>query len=86
MAKYVVPFVDETKWETHTSCRYCNSIDKRYKGIIELQKDSKNLDRCQELINEVNQFTVDGYGLVQTYESDGMILTDYDKIKQVGYI
>jgi hypothetical protein len=84
MAKYVVPFVDETKWETHTSCRYCNSIDKRYKGIIELQKDSKNLDRCQELINEVNQFTVDGYGLVQTYESDGMILTDYDKIKQVG--
>ena len=84
MAKYIVPFVDETKWETHTSCRYCNSIDKRYKSIIELQKDKKNFNKCQELIDNVNQFTVDGYGLLQTYESDGMILTDYDNIKKVG--
>lgn len=84
MAKYIVPFVDSSKWETQCTCRYCKQLDDRYKDIIELQKDKNNLEKCQALIAELDKYTVDGYGLAQTYESDGSVFSKYEKIQKVG--
>jgi hypothetical protein len=71
MPRYIIPFVDSTKWVTNNNCTLCKTIDDLYNKA----KSETDSDLYQDdLFVLDNYLVVDGYNLLEVYEKNGLIL------------
>lgn len=64
--KYILPFIDSNNYQSNSNCSMCDDIDMIYRQI--LNYDNYESDKCQEKINELEKWLVDGYKLLPVIE------------------
>ena len=76
--KYIIPFIDKNKWVHNHNCIYCEQIDKQINNILNIQ--TKDINVALDKINVLENYLVDGYGILQVFEHNGYILLNKDEI------
>ena len=77
--KYLIPFIDQSKWEHNEHCQTCKQVDQLIltafkKQVLishDLTEENKQaIANNLQMIENIEQFLVDGYHIVQLYESN----------------
>ena len=76
--KYIIPFIDNSNWQTNENCPYCKQIDNLIKKIMSLQTKDENL--AFERIEHLETFLADGYEILKTFEANGYIFLKLNTI------
>lgn len=79
MPKYIVDFVNPKNLESNKQCELCSHIDYMYANV---EKES-NVKIQQEMINVLEGYLTDGYGLLRLYESLGIGTSIESKVKEI---